>query len=78
MTTVPDHEFPLDPMEQAAAEDAANVVLALGGSGTGRTHTLAARDRVSAAAGRLPGQHRLPVPHGGRSGGPAPPPEDAP
>ena len=37
------HEFLLDPMEQAAAEDTANVVVIQGGSGTGRTHTLVAR-----------------------------------
>ena len=43
MTDARDHEFPLDPMEQAAAEDTANVVLVQGGSGTGRTHTLVAR-----------------------------------
>ena len=43
MTDARDREFPLDPMEQAAAEDTANVVLVQGGSGTGRTHTLVAR-----------------------------------
>ena len=55
MTAVPDHEFPLDPMEQAAAEDEANVVLALGGSGTGRTHTLAARVAFLLRRGASPG-----------------------
>ena len=43
MTTLPDQEFPMDPMEQAAAEDPANVLLVLAGSGTGRTHTVVAR-----------------------------------
>ena len=43
MTAVRANEFPLDPMEQAAAEDTANVVVIQGGSGTGRTHTLVAR-----------------------------------
>lgn len=37
------HEFPLDPMERDAAEDTANVVVVVGGSGSGRTHTLVAR-----------------------------------
>ena len=55
MTAVPDYEFPLDPMEQAAAEDEANVVVALGGSGTGRTHTLAARVAFLLRRGASPG-----------------------
>ena len=41
-----EHEFPLDPMEQAAAEATADVVVVQGGSGTGRTHTLVARVAV--------------------------------
>ena len=43
MTDGRDHEFHLDHLEQAAAEDTADVVVVQGGSGTGRTHTLVAR-----------------------------------
>ena len=47
--------FPLDPMEQAAAEDTANVVVVRGGSGTGRTHTLVARVAFLLRQGASPG-----------------------
>ena len=44
MTANGDHEFSLDPLERAAAEDTADVVVVVwGGSGTGKTHTLVAR-----------------------------------
>ena len=43
MTANGDHEFSLDPLQRAAAEDTADVVVMWGGSGTGRTHTLVAR-----------------------------------
>ena len=55
MTAVRDHEFLLDPMEQAAAEDTANVVVVQGGSGTGRTHTLVARVAFLRRRGASPG-----------------------
>ena len=55
MTAVRDHEFFLDPMEQAAAGDTANVVVVWGGSGTGRTHTLVARVAVLLRRGASPG-----------------------
>ena len=55
MTDGRDHEFPLDPMEQAAAEATADVVVVLGGSGTGRTHTLVARVAVLLRRGVDPG-----------------------
>ena len=54
MTDGRDHEFPLDPMEQAAAEATADVVVVLGGSGTGRTHTLVARVAVLLRRGASP------------------------
>ena len=50
-----EHEFPLDPMEQAAAEATADVVVVQGGSGTGRTHTLVARVAVLLRRGVDPG-----------------------
>ena len=50
-----EHEFPLDPLEQAAAEDTADVVVVRGGSGTGRTHTLVARVAVLLRRGVDPG-----------------------
>ena len=53
--TVRDDTFPLDPMERDAAEDPANVVMVLGGSGTGRTHTLVARVAVLLRLGAFPG-----------------------
>ena len=55
MTAVRDHEFLLDPMEQAAAGDTANVVVVQGGSGTGRTHTLVARVAFLRRRGASPG-----------------------
>ena len=55
MMAVREREFPLDPMELAAAEDTATVVLVRGGSGTGRTHTLAARVAFLLRRGAYPG-----------------------
>ena len=49
------HEFPIDPLERAAAEATADVVVVLGGSGTGRTHTLVARVAVLLRRGVDPG-----------------------
>ena len=55
MTAVRQNEFPLDPLEQAAAEDTADIVMVRGGSGTGRTHTLAARVASLLRRGASPG-----------------------
>ena len=55
MTAVREKEFPLDPMELAAAEDTANVVVVQGGPSTGRTHTLVARAAVLLRRGASPG-----------------------
>ena len=43
MTALHEHPYPLDPMEQAAAEDAEGVIVITGGPGTGKTHAIVAR-----------------------------------
>lgn len=55
MTAVHEHDFPLDPMERAAAGDAEGVVVILGGTGTGKTHTIVGRTAALLEAGARPG-----------------------